>query len=286
MTPVSNWAIQNAAKLAAEFASYGVNCIRTPTNNDRSAGYIARLKTWTDALAAKGIRTLLCPFGGLAWAPNAANGNLVADQWIALGKPTHVLVETVNEPNPQAYGDDPAAWKAGTAAEVAAIRAKGYSGPIICGTRNWCWTIPITEAKQLLGSDPNLVFIHHRYSYDGSTNRPASDATSAFPSEMRAAASAGLCVGVGEWGWYNNGGVQNAAWLQGMADQQVALAQSGDIAVALSWMYLWDQNSHIVANDGTGGFWPITSGSGGGWKLNQQGTIAKSAWSRIAALVL
>lgn len=282
MTPVSNWAIANRDKLAAEWASYGMNFIRLPTNNDRGAGYIARLKQWTDALAAKGIRSVLCPFGGVAWAPSAANGSLVADQWVALGKPAHVLVETVNEPNPQAYKDDPPSWLAGNQQEIAAIRAKGYPGPILVGCRGWCWTIPVAEAKTLAAADPNLVFMSHRYAYDGNSDRPANDYL-AWVSEWKGAAQQGLAVGVGEYGWYNNGGSYNPGWLQGMADAQVQAVKDGWLSISLSWIFLWDAGSQIVGAQTGGDWWPVSQGEA--WKLNPWGSIAVGATKAIAAAV-
>jgi hypothetical protein len=282
MTPVSNWALSNRDKLAAEWASFGVNFIRTPVNNDRSTGYVARLKLWTDALATKGIRTLLCPFGGLTWAPSAANGNLAADLWVALGKPVHVLLETVNEPNPQAYADTPTAWLSGNQAEIAAIRAKGYTQPILVGCRSWCWTIPVPEAKLLVAADSQLVFMSHRYAFDGSTNRTASDAA-AWVAEWKAAAQQGLCVGVGEYGWYNGGGTSAsiAGWCKAMADAQVQAVKDGWLSVALSWMYLWDENSHIQGATTGGGYWPISQGEA--WVLNAWGQVAKAGWLAMAA---
>jgi len=276
MTPVSNWEIANADRLAAEMAALHMNWVRVPTNNDTSAGYIARLKKWTDALASKGIRSMLCPFG-VTWAPSKANGDLVAAQWSALGKAPHLVIETVNEPN----RIDNATWLAGNRAEITAIRGAGYRQPIFVGCQNWCWTIPVPEAQALVAQDAQLVFMHHRYAFDGSTIRGASDA-SAFVSEWKAAAQAGLCIAVGEYGWYNAGGNASSipTWCQAMADAIVGGITQGWLAGALAWMWLWDQNSHITGNSG-GDWWDISQGEPYG--LNAWGKVAQSAWTRIAA---
>jgi hypothetical protein len=289
MSAVSSWEQANGPAIADELAGLGCNFVAIPVNEDRSAPYVSALKGFTDAFAAQGIRSVLRPFGGLPWAPGARSGNLAADLWVALGRPVHVLLDTVNEPNPGAYSDTPAAWEAGTRAAIQAMRAKGYTQPVFCDGRGWAWTLPVAEARRLAAEDPQLVFMSHRYAFTGSSFLGSSDA-GVWAAEWLQTPD--LCVGVGEYGWFNQNGRTSSIdeWCKPMADAHVQGVADGWLSVVHAWMFLWDANSHITATAPPPGepgssnrdWYAISRGAPYTW--NAWGQVVRDEWARIAAL--
>lgn len=279
MPAVNKWAQANAAQIAKFFADKGVNFVRLPVNNQTDDAFVATVKIVCDANAAAGIRTMLVAFGGIGSTPNAAAGQLLATLWSKLGKPVHVLLNVINEP----HQIDDATWQSGNLAALGPIRAAGYTQPVFMDGQNWAWSLPVAAARAIVARDPQCVFMSHRYAFDGSAIRPASDAK-AWAAEWRAAPD--LCKGVGEFGWFNGGGNSTSigSWCQAMVDETNAAVAAGDISVSLSWTTDWDQNSQISATGPPPGepsssnrdWYAISRGAP--WELNAWGKVAAAAW--------
>jgi hypothetical protein len=284
MTAVSNWISQDPAKLAREWAGRGVNCVAIPTNNNRSSAYMRRLQAFTDALASVGIRSILRPFGGVTWAPSASNGQLNVDHWNALGRPLHVLLDTVNEPN-RITND---VWRNGTLAEIDVIRSAGYTQPIFCDGQGWAWQLPLSDARAVEAVDDQVVFMSHRYAFTGSGYLDRTD-PARWAAEWGAAPD--LAVGVGEYGWFNGQGNPASIneWCAPIAAEHIKAVRAGWLSVVHSWMWLWDQNSHIVATgpppsepQSSNRDWYAIS-RGAPWTLNAFGTVVTNQWQVLAA---
>lgn len=282
MPAVSDYVYSNRNAIAAELASFGVNMVRIPINNNTSSTYLNRLKGFVDALGAAGILSKICPFGGVTWAPSASNGQLAVNVWKGIGSPSFVFLETVNEPNQ--ISD--AAWLSGTIAEIDAMRAGGYGGPVFCDAQDWAWRLPVTQARAVKAHDTQVVFESHRYASDGTNqNRGSGDAAS-WVAEWSSAPD--LCVTVGEYGWFNGNGTTAAisTWCDAMEKAIVKGVQDGWCSGATSWMWLWDQNSHITATQsppdapGNTDWYAISRGMP--YTYNSWGLIARAQWSALS----
>ena len=278
---LTTWFMANMDKVATEWASRKVRCVRVPCRNRTDATYLSQLKTVHDTLAAHGIYTALCAFDSStfgSYGPTAgtAVGNWFVTVWSSLGKPTSLLLNNWNEP---VSGDLVGHCKA----SIAAVRAAGYANPVLCDTLGWSHNYDGASFKQVWNYDANVVFMCHQYCYDGGQFQPPSYANTWRSTWAQQAKADGLACIMGECGWFNGGPgdagsytTYGEPYLKALRTQLQQAIANGEWAGAWPWMYAWDENSFGQ------GAWDITQLTNYPTGWSPAGNGVAPTWGTIA----
>jgi hypothetical protein len=191
-----------------------------------------------------------------------------------------VLLNLANEPN--SISDTQ--WQAFSTAGVKAIRAGGYTGPILLDSNGWAHANNMAQMVAI--GDAQTVMALHAYAYDGGCQGPgyATRMVNSWTNDPR------LPAATNEWGPFNgNMGGSQCSFVSGvnefckeMRTVAVAAVKAGKLNGVVNWMLLWDGNSQLSGAQG-GDWWDITSGAEQPvWNIF--GDVSRGAWADCAAI--
>jgi hypothetical protein len=186
-------------------------------------------------------------------------------------------------------------WQSGVQAAIAQYRLAGttmYDGPVFVTTRNWGWTVDVTEATAIKNLDSNVVFCTHRLAAQSPTMAPlpTTDVTGSWQTLANNLNGAGLAHLMALYGVYNGGygtgGTKDSnaqTWGAAMAAAIQQNVSAGKLVGGLGWMWMggFMQPGENDENSGIDPGWSQVV-AGASFTYNAWGNVVNGMISNLA----